>query len=128
VSREWTWINPNVVRAVHKSQIALHGGLDGVRDQGLIDSALARPQNLPAYGDPDAADLAASYACGIAKNHCFLDGNKRTALVVALLFLADNGSGTTVDQIDVVRFMEAVADGRLDEPSAAQWFRSRIVR
>jgi death-on-curing protein len=128
VSREWSWIHPHAVRAIHKSQIALHGGLDGVRDQGLIDSALARPQNLAAYGNPDAADLAASYARGIARNHGFLDGNKRTALVVSLLFLADNGFDTTVDQVEVVRFMEAVAEGRLDEPATAEWFRSRIVR
>jgi len=99
-----------------------------VRDQGLIESALARPQNLAAYGEPDAADLAAAYACGIAKNHGFLDGNKRTALVVALLFLAINGFETTVNQVEVVRLMEAVADGTTDEPGAAEWFRSRLVR
>ena len=128
MSVEWTWVDQHVVGAIHKSQIARHGGLDGVRDQGLIESALARPQNLAAYGEPDAADLAAAYACGIAKNHGFLDGNKRTALVVALLFLAINGFETTVNQVEVVRLMEAVADGTTDEPGAAEWFRSRFVR
>jgi death-on-curing protein len=128
VSVEWQWVDPHVLRAIHKSQIARHGGLDGVRDAGLIESALARPQNLAAYGDPDAADLAAAYACGIAKNHGFLDGNKRTALVVALLFLANNGFDTTVDQVDVVRLMESVADGTTNEAAAADWFRSRLVR
>jgi len=128
VSAEWKWIDPDVVQAIHTSQIARHGGLDGVRDPGLIDSALARPRNLAAYGNPDAADLAAAYACGIAKNHGFLDGNKRTGLVVALVFLAENGSYTTVDQLEVVRLMEAVADGTMDEPAAADWFRSRLHR
>jgi death-on-curing protein len=128
VSVEWTWLDPHVVQAIHKSQIARHGGLDGVRDQGLIESALARPRNLAAYGNPDAADLAAAYACGVAKNHGFIDGNKRTALVAALLFLSVNGFDTTVDQIDVVRLMESVADGTMDEPAAADWFRTRLVR
>jgi death-on-curing protein len=128
VTTAWKWIDPNVVRAIHKSQIARHGGLDGERDRGLIESALARPRNIAAYGGPDAADLAAAYACGIAKNHGFLDGNKRTALVVALLFLADNDFDISVDQRDVVRLMESIADGTMDEPAAADWFRSRIVR
>ena len=128
MSVEWTWIDPAVVQTIHQSQIARHGGLDGVRDQGLIDSSLARPQNLAAYGEPDAADLAAAYAVGIAKNHGFLDGNKRTALVVALLFLAENGFRGTVDQVEVVRLMEAIAAGTIDEPAAADWFRSRLVR
>jgi len=126
VTATWTWIDEYVVQAIHKSQISLHGGLDGVRDAGLIGSALARPQNLAAYRDPDAAELAAAYACGIAKNHGFLDGNKRTALVVALLFLAENGFRLTVDQVEVVRLMEAVADGRMDETATADWFRSRF--
>ena len=91
MSVEWKWFDPHVVQAIHKSQIARHGGLDGVRDAGLIESALARPRNLAAYGDPDAADLAAAYACAIAKNHGFLDGYKRTAWVAARAFLADNG-------------------------------------
>ena len=125
---DWQWVDPHVVQAIHKSQIARHGGLDGVRDPGLIESALARPRNLAAYSEPDAADLAAAYACGIAKNHGFLDGNKRTALVVALLFLANNGFDTTVNQLDVVRLMESVADGSMDEPAAADWFRSRLIR
>jgi death-on-curing protein len=127
VNAEWPWVDSHVVRAIHKSQIARHGGLDGVRDQGLIESALARPKNLAAYGDPDAADLAAAYACGIARNHGFLDGNKRTALVVALLFMAANGYDRTVDQLALVRLMEAVADGTMDETATAAWFRSRLV-
>ena len=81
----WTWVAPDVVLAIHDRQIAEHGGGVGLRDAGLLSSALARPENLAAYGDPDAFDLAAAYAFGIAKNHPFVDGNKRTAWVVALV-------------------------------------------
>lgn len=127
MSGGWRWVDPAVVRAVHRSQIARHGGLDGVRDEGLIESALARPANLSAHGDPDGADLAAAYACGIAGNHGFLDGNERTALVIALLFLADNGFRYRLDQVAVVRMMEAVAAGTMHEPAVAAWFRARGV-
>jgi death on curing protein len=128
VSVEWKWLEPHTIQAIHKSQLARHGGLEGVRDQGPIETALARPQNLAAYGDPDAADLAASYACGIAKNHGFLDGNKRTAWVAARTFLADNGFSIRFDQLDGFRFMQSVAAGTIDEPTAADWFRSRLMR
>jgi death on curing protein len=128
VSIEWKWLDPHTVQAIHKSQIARHGGPDGVRDQGLVDPALARPRNIAAYGNPDAVDLAAAYACGIAKNHGFLDGNKRTAWVAARIFLADNGINLQFDQLEGYRFMQAVADGSTDEFAAAEWFRSRIVR
>jgi death-on-curing protein len=94
----------------------------------LIESALARPRNLAAYGDPDAADLAAAYACAIAKNHGFLDGNKPTAWVAARTFLADSGVDLRFDQLEGFRFMQSVADGTMDETAAADWFRSRIVR
>jgi death-on-curing protein len=77
----WRWVAKDVVLAIHDRQIAEHGGTSGIRDVGLVDSALARPQNLDAYGQPDVADLAAAYAYGIAKNHGFADGNKRTAWV-----------------------------------------------
>lgn len=128
MSVEWKWLDSNTVEATHKSQLARHGGLDGVRDQGLVESALARPRNLAGYGDPDEVDLAAAYACGIAKNHGFLDGNKRTAWVAARTFLADNGFNFRFDQLEGFRFMQSVADGTLDERAAADWFRSRIVR
>jgi death on curing protein len=87
----WRWVGLAAVHAIHDRQLAEHGGLPGVRDFGAIESALARPQNLAAYGEPDAADLAAAYAYGLARNHGFADGNKRTAWVVARVFLADNG-------------------------------------
>ena len=125
---EWKWVDPHVVQAVHEYQLAEHGGLDGVRDAGLIESALARPQNLAAYGDPDAADLAAAYAYGLAKNHGFADGNKRTAWVVARLFLADNGHILRFDGTDAIKMVELLAAGMIDQPAVAAWFRARIHR
>jgi death-on-curing protein len=122
----WRWIDPKTIQAVHEYQLAEHGGLDGVRDAGLIESALARAQNLAAYGEPDAADLAAAYAYGLAKNHGFTDGNKRTAWVAARLFLADNGYTLQVNGLDAVRMVESLAAGTMDEPAAAAWFRARI--
>ncbi|MDB5402463.1 MAG: death on curing protein [Acetobacteraceae bacterium] len=123
---EWRWVDSAVVQAVHEYQLAAHGGLDGVRDAGLVESALARPQNLAAYGDPDAAELAAAYAYGLAKNHGFADGNKRTAWVVARLFLADNGRILQFDGVDAVKMMESLAAGTMDEQAVADWLRARI--
>ena len=123
---EWKWIDPKTIQAVHEYQLAEHGGLDGVQDAGLIESALARPRNLVPYGKPDAADLAAAYAYGLARNHGFADGNKRTAWVAARLFLADNGYTLRVDGAEAVRMVEALAAGTMDEPAVADWFRTRI--
>lgn len=123
----WRWIVPAVVYAVHDRQLAEHGGPDGVRDRGAIESALARPQNLLAYGNPDAADLAAAYAYGLARNHGFVDGNKRTAWLAARLFLADNGHRLRFDTDDAVRTVEAVAAGTMSEADLAAWFRERLV-
>lgn len=118
---------PDVAHHIHGVQLAEHGGTVGVRDEGLIDSALARVVNLASYGQPDGAVLAASYAFGIARNHGFVYGNKRTAWVLARLFLIDNGMRLKFDPGDAIRTMESVADGRLDEAALAQWFRERIV-
>jgi len=107
--------------------LAEHGGLDGVRDQGAVESALARPQHLAVYGETDAAELAASYAYGIARNHGFADGNKRTAWVVARVFLADNGFRLRFDKLEAIRTMEAVAAGTLGEADLAAWFRGNLV-
>jgi death-on-curing protein len=123
---EWRRVDVTVVQAVHDSQLAEHGGLDGVRDQGLMESALSRPQNLAAYGEPNAADLAAAYVYGLAKNHGFMDGNKRTAWVVARLFLRDNGYILRFDKAEAVLMMESLAAGEMDESAAAEWFRTRI--
>jgi death-on-curing protein len=122
----WKWIKESSVLAIHDEQIREHGGLAGVRDMPLLLSALARPQNLEAYGNPDIADLAAAYAVGIARNHAFLDGNKRTAWVVAETFLLKNGYELFASDRDGVTTMLAVADGSMSEPELAIWIRAYI--
>jgi death-on-curing protein len=124
VNEPWRWLAADVLLAVHEEQLAEHGGAAGVRDLGLFVSALARPQNVAAYGNPDAADLAASYGVGLAKNHPFIDGNKRTAFVAVELFLALNGHDLVADDADCVLTMLAVAAGSLDEPGFAAWLRT----
>ena len=123
----WHWVEKSVVFAIHDFQIAEHGGSDGVRDRGAIESALMRPINLALYAEPDAADLAASYACGLAKNHGFVDGNKRTAWVAARLFLVDNGHDLAFNVDEAVQVMEQVAASEISEAELAQWLRERIV-
>ena len=125
---DWHWISSKVVYAIHDRQLDEHGGLDGVRDKGEIESALGKPQNLVAYTEPDVAALASAYAFGLASNHGFADGKKRTAWIIARLFLADNGYFLTFNAHDAVKTMEAVASGTLDEPQLADWFRQRISR
>lgn len=126
ISSPWRWVALPVVLAIHDRQVAEHGGASGVRDSGAIESALARPMNLSAYGDPDAAELAAAYAFALARNHGFVDGDKRTAWVTARVFLADNGQSLEFDPFDAVRIMEEVAGGEMSESELADWFRSRI--
>ena len=120
----WRWVDISVVLAIHDRQLAEHGGLDGIRDLGLIESALARPVNLAQCGGPDAAELAAACAWGLARNHGFVHGNKRTAWVAARLFLADNGYGLEFEPLDAIRIVEGVAAGNIDEAALADWFRS----
>jgi death on curing protein len=120
---EWIWIDAAVLYAVHEEQLTEHGGAAGVRDAGLFESALARPQNLALYEKPDAAGLAASYGFGIARNHPFIDGNKRTAFVAAELFLDLNGFELLADDADCVMTMLAVATGEMDEATFAEWIR-----
>lgn len=126
----WRWVRSDLVYAVHEVQLARHGGLDGLRDQHAVQSALSRPEQLHAFGQPppDAADLAAAYAWTLARNHGFSDGNKRTAWVVARVFLADNGVRLQFSHLDAVQTMVAVAGGSMDEQQLAHWFRSRIVQ
>lgn len=124
MNEPWRWVAAEVLLAVHEEQLAEHGGAAGVRDLGLLESALARPQNQAAYGNPDAADLAAAYGVGLAKNHPFIDGNKRTAFVAVELFLALNGHDLVADDADCVLTMLAVAAGSLDEPGFAAWLRT----
>lgn len=122
----WIWVAREVALAIHDEQLAEHGGAMGVRDLGLLESALARPQNLAAY-DPDAAALAAAYATGIARNHPFTDGNKRTAFVAMELFLELNGHRLTADDAECVRMMLGVAEGNVDDAALAAWLRSRMT-
>jgi len=126
---KWTWVVESVVLAIHEAQLAEHGGISGIRDEGLLSSALARPHNQEAYSDnPDAALLAAGYAFGIARNHPFLDGNKRTAFVVMELFLELNGWSLEADDADCISTMEALAAGDLSEKALAEWLRERVKR
>jgi len=112
----------------HKRQIAEHGGADGVRDEGLLLSAMARPQNLFAYGENvDIPALAASYAFGIAKNHPFLDGNKRTAMVVAITFLRVNGFNIEAPLPEVYTTFLSLAEGSLSEEELAEWIRDHLT-
>lgn len=122
------WIQDNVVRAIHLRQLAEHGGLEGIRDAGLLSSALARPRNSFAYSSPppDLAALAASYAFGIIKNHPFVDGNKRTAYVVCRTFLMTNGQDIDATDGEKYQTFAGVAEGTLDEAQLAGWIRSKL--
>jgi death-on-curing protein len=122
------WLLEETITAIHHRQIAEHGGSEGLRDEGLLLSALARPQNLLAYGEPapDLASLAAAYAYGIARNHPFVDGNKRTALVASRTFLILNGVDLETTQDDKVITFLKLAEGAISEEELADWTRKRI--
>ncbi len=122
----WTWIDATVIETIHDAQLAEHGGLLGVRDAGLLASALARPQNLALYGTPDMAELAAAYGYGISRNHAFIDGNKRTGFVAAELFCALNGFELVANDSDCVLTMLAVASGEITEAAFANWLRAHL--
>ena len=125
----WVRVVDSVVLAVHEAQLAEHGGAAGVRDEGLLASALARPRNVEAYGDDvDAAALAAAYAFGIARNHPFFDGNKRTDFVVMELFLNLNGWALDANDADCISVMQALAAGDISETALATWIRRHLVR
>jgi death-on-curing protein len=126
VARDWVWVATEVAMAAHAEQLADHGGSEGVRDPSLLDSAMARPLNLAAYGEPDAAALAAAYAFGVARNHPFVDGNKRTAAVVSETFLALNGFALAGTDAELVVAFLALAAGELAEDELADWFRERL--
>lgn len=125
--RRWVWIERSVILAVHDEQLAEHGGIAGLRDEGLLESALARPLNLAAYGEPDFAHLASAYGFGLTKNHPFADGNKRTAFVAVELFLSLNGFNFTADDSSCVITMLALAAGEIDEPAFAEWIRTHCT-
>ncbi|OSM07658.1 type II toxin-antitoxin system death-on-curing family toxin [Magnetofaba australis] len=122
------WLLKKTVLAIHQRQLAEHGGPEGLRDEGLLDSALARPHNLMAYSDtpPTLARLAAAYAFGIARNHPFVDGNKRVAYVTCLLFLRLNGLTLQASAADKYQTFMRLADGNLSEEEFAQWLESSL--
>ncbi|WP_031304850.1 type II toxin-antitoxin system death-on-curing family toxin [Sphingobium quisquiliarum] len=125
-NRHWIWVTAEVASAAHAEQVAEHGGDDGMRDHGLLDSAMTRPVNLAGYGEPDVADLSAGYAFGIARNHPFVDGNKRTAAVVSETFLMLNGYALAATDAELVVAFVALAGGELSEVEMADWFRQHI--
>lgn len=120
----WRWIDKRALLLLHNETLAEHGGTAGIRDEGLLDSALARPLNLVAYGVPDYADLAARYGFGLAKNHAFVDGNKRAAFLAVGLFLALNGYRLRATQAEATLTMLDVAASEMDEAAFADWLRT----
>lgn len=124
----WKWIDKSVLLALHDESLALHGGASGVRDEGLLDSALMRPVNLAAYGEPDVADLAASYGLGLIKNPPFVDGNKRAAFLAAGLFLFLNNQRLVATQVDATLTMLDLAASELEEADFARWLRQHTER
>jgi death on curing protein len=122
----WKWISRQALLLLHDESLAEHGGASGLRDEGLLDSALARPLNLALYEEPDIARLAAAYGIGLAKNHAFVDGNKRAAFLAVGLFLALNGYRLHATQADATLTVLAVAAGELDESGFTQWIREHI--
>src|SRR6185295_10123280 len=127
--REPVWVRDDVVLAIHRRQLAEHGGGEGIRDPGLLDSALARPKNFLAYSEeePDLALLAASYAWGLTRNHPFVDGNKRTAYVVCRTFLRLNGQDLNASQEEKYLTFLHLAEGRLTEQELAAWIRQHLA-
>ena len=125
---KWHWIDKRPLLILHDESLAEHGGTPGMRDEGLLDSALARPLNLVGYGQPDWADLAAAYGVGIAKNHPFVDGNKRAAFLSVGMFLRLNGQRLVASQADAALTMQRVAAGDLSETQFADWLRSVVAK
>ena len=123
------WVSTRAVLALHEEQLAEHGGASGIRDENLLDSALARPQNTFAYREGvDLFQLAATYAFGIARNHAFVDGNKRSALVVSITFLNLNGWDIDAQKTDVYATFYGLAAGEVSEEQMAAWFASHAVK
>lgn len=121
------WLNRVILEVIHDAQLHEHGGSPGVRDEGVVESALARPRNKWSYGERDIAVLAAAYAFGVVKNHGFFDGNKRTAFLAAYAFLGLNGHDLDTGEPEVVDVMNRVASGRMTEAALAEWIRKHMV-
>jgi death-on-curing protein len=122
----WRFLSRRALELLHEESLAEHGGLPGLRDEGLLESALARPHQLLAYGEPDVAALAAAYGFGLIRNHAFADGNKRAAFLATGLFLGLNGHRLVTSQADATLTMLALAAGDLSEDEFAQWLRAHI--
>ncbi len=122
------WISKRALLLLHDESLAEHGGASGIRDEGLLESALARPENLAAYGEPDIAALAAAYGFGLAKNHPFIDGNKRAAFLAVGLFLALNGQRLVVSQAEATATVRALAGSEITEEAFAAWIRAHAIR
>lgn len=122
------WISENIARAIHADQIAQHGGSPGIRDENLLSASLARPRHLFAYGEPTLFDLAAAYGYGLAKNHPFIDGNKRVAFAVMATFLELNGYSLNVPEMEVVVMMERLATDQENQDSFAKWLEENSVQ
>jgi death-on-curing protein len=121
------WVNPAAVTRFHHDSLMDFGGSPGVRDAGAIESALARPRNILAYGEPDPCDLAAAYTGGLCQNHGFVDGNKRTAFLTGFVFLYENGYTILAEQAEVIAAMLSLADHTLDEAGYAAWLREHTA-
>ena len=124
----WKWVDKRALLLLHGESLAEHGGADGIRDEGLLDYALSRPINLEAYGQPDFAELAASYGFGLAKNHAFMDGNKRACFLAVGLFLYLNGYRLKATQADATLAVFALASSDLSEAEFAAWIRQHAVK
>ena len=122
------WILERVVLAAHDQLLAAHGGAEGLRDAGLLESALARPRQHYAYGSPDVIELAALYTAGLVRNHPFVDGNKRTGFAIGIVFLELNGYAFQAAEEDATQAVLAIAAGELDEAGYAAWLRSNVKR
>jgi death-on-curing protein len=124
---EWRWLTKDLILAIHDEQLAEHGGRPGIRDMGLLEAALARPLNGASHAEVTVFDLAAAYAFGIVRNHPFVDGNKRVALLAAALFLIEHDVEIGASDDAVVTSMLSLADGSLDEEGFALWLRNNTV-
>jgi len=124
---EPVWVDPAAVTRFHGDSLIEFGGSPGIRDAGAIESALARPRNLFAYGKPDLCDLAAAYTAGLCQNHGFVDGNKRTAFLAGFVFLYENGCTILAEQAEVIAAMLSLADRTLDETGYAAWLREHTA-
>lgn len=127
MTQQWIWVTLDVAISAHAEQILEHGGGEGIREAGLLESAMARPRNLALYGEPDVSELAASYAFGIARNHPFIDGNKRTAAVISETFLVLNGASLLATDAELVVAFIALAAGELSEDELTDWFRNHLA-